>query len=474
MFSTLPFAAAVLLAGTRALQPPPGPADAVVRPYEGERIVRVPGTTARQFLGITSMEIDVLTHSPAVGGPLDLRVSPAQVAALRELGLDPAVVVEDLQARVDDERARIAALAANDGVAFYQSYRNIDELRTRVQQLAQANPALGSAFVAGLSLEGRAIDGVRITAPDRLGNPRDRRPGVLFNATQHAREWVAPMAAVYFAENLIARRATDPLVRDLVNRLEFIVVPVSNPDGYAHTWAGARFWRKNMYREGGTLYGVDLNRNWGFEWGGAGAGSSPTSETYRGPGPFSEPETRVLRDLILANPRIIAHNDIHTYGNLILSPWCYVATPPPDAAFYNTANSAIAAAMLAVNGATYRPGQWHSTLYPSSGTAVDYAYGGRRVWSWTFELRGGRFDPPANQILPACTETFAGLLEIARRVARPVCTADANLDGTVDFNDLLEFLNLSNASDPLADLNEDGVIDFNDLLEYLNVYNAGC
>jgi len=54
------------------------------------------------------------------------------------------------------------------------------------------------------------------------------------------------------------------------------------------------------------------------------------------------------------------------------------------------------------------------------------------------------------------------------------CDADMNGDGTVDFNDFLEFLNLYNAGDLRVDFNGDGVIDFNDLLEYLNLYNAGC
>jgi hypothetical protein len=60
----------------------------------------------------------------------------------------------------------------------------------------------------------------------------------------------------------------------------------------------------------------------------------------------------------------------------------------------------------------------------------------------------------------------------ARRIIR--CPADLNRDGVVDFNDLLEYLNLYNEEDPDADLNEDGVVDFNDLLEYLNMYNQGC
>jgi hypothetical protein len=51
---------------------------------------------------------------------------------------------------------------------------------------------------------------------------------------------------------------------------------------------------------------------------------------------------------------------------------------------------------------------------------------------------------------------------------------DWNEDGTIDFNDLLAFLNDYNAQTSCADVNGDGAVDFNDLLEFLNRYNAGC
>lgn len=56
----------------------------------------------------------------------------------------------------------------------------------------------------------------------------------------------------------------------------------------------------------------------------------------------------------------------------------------------------------------------------------------------------------------------------------PACPADYDGNGTLDFNDILEFLNHFNAMSPMAELNGDGVVDFNDMLEFLNRFNAGC
>ncbi len=51
---------------------------------------------------------------------------------------------------------------------------------------------------------------------------------------------------------------------------------------------------------------------------------------------------------------------------------------------------------------------------------------------------------------------------------------DWNEDGTIDFNDLLAYLNDYLAASACADLNGDGVIDFNDLLEFVNRFNTPC
>src|SRR5690606_2908792 len=124
-------------------------------------------------------------------------------------------------------------------------------------------------------LEGRAIRGLRITsAPDDA-------PGLLLNATQHAREWIAPMTAMCVADQLV-REAESNEVSALLDQVVFYVVPVVNPDGYVYSWDVERFWRKNR-RDG---VGVDLNRNFGTGWGGPGASDKPQAGNYHGEAPF--------------------------------------------------------------------------------------------------------------------------------------------------------------------------------------------
>lgn len=91
--------------------------------------------------------------------------------------------------------------------------------------------------------------------------------------------------------------------------------------------------------------------------------------------------------------------------------------------------------------------------------------------STSYTLRFTLAEPVAGKIASTSNVCDAGFW--GGTGVRP-CPADITFDGTVDFNDLLEFLNWLSTSDPRADLTRDGVIDFNDLLEFLNLFGQPC
>lgn len=71
-----------------------------------------------------------------------------------------------------------------------------------------------------------------------------------------------------------------------------------------------------------TYTGVDLNRNYGFSHGNFGAKEDPCSESFSGPFPFSEPETRAMRDFIFQNVNEIKFvYNFHSYGNMYVTPF---------------------------------------------------------------------------------------------------------------------------------------------------------
>ncbi len=390
------------------------------RPYDGVRLVEVSPVSRAQFDAALQAARDVWTHRPGPGRPLQLLVDDAGESALRGAGLAPRVLIADVQGEVDAHMAHVEQRADLRGLSWFENFKENDEIRAYVDGLAAANPGLASVSVFGASLQGRDLYQITITGPDQPGNAAADRPVVMLNGCQHAREWVSPMTVTYLADQLLAQYGSDPGVTNLVDTVRIVIVPVVNPDGYVYSWSSQRLWRKN--RRGG--YGVDLNRNWGYEWGGEGSDGDTGSEIYRGASPFSEPETTALRDLALTyGDDLVAHIDYHSFGQLILWPFGYaegVQTPEPDRTRFDDLSTAMSGAMLAVGGAFYDPIQ-SVDLYPASGTCSDWFYGQLGATGFTIELRDTGFDGfllSPSQILPTAEENFVGLLLFIERTTQ--------------------------------------------------------
>lgn len=422
-----------LLAGIANGQPAEQTAQ---RRYDGHSVVRVEVPGPQDVLRVTAIAEaggSVWSHGVR-DGKIDVELSPEGLAALNQLGLRHETLIPNVQTLVDAERAQIEAWkqARAEGFAgraddWYTTYHTRAEIETYVSGLATNSGGLATWASFGSSLQGRPMYAIRISAPDLPGNARGIRPKIVFNACQHAREWITPPTAAYIAEKLIANYASDSRVQALLRTYEFVIIPITNPDGYEYTWTTDRFWRKNRRNNGDGSFGVDLNRNWSVGWGGN-DGSSPStnSETYRGPSAFSEPESAMLRDFMVqldTGTTVAGSIDIHSYSQLILSPWGYTATLPPNAAFFDSLNVQLAAAVRSVNGVEYVAGPTATTIYVASGTASDWSFGALGSVGYGTELRDtGQFGfaLPADQILPTARENFELALTFAEQIAIPL------------------------------------------------------
>ncbi|MBX3407657.1 MAG: hypothetical protein KF869_12935 [Phycisphaeraceae bacterium] len=395
------------------------------RRFDGYKAVRVRFATTREYLAAMTLA-ETTWSCEARGDLVDLVVGPDNFAALRELGLEHAVLVEDVQALIDAERAQIEQANALRGAGYFDTFRTYDEVNTRIDTLLHDHAGVVEHMPVGTSRFDRAIRGFGVSSPDSPGNPRGQRVQVLFNGTQHAREWISPMTVMFIADRLLTDYASgDPRVVALLDRAEVIFVPIVNPDGYVFSWTNNRMWRKTRTNNGNGTFGVDPNRNWGYEWGGEGSSGSGSSETYRGPAPFSEPETAALRDFIIARPRIAAHIDFHSYGQLILSPWGYTSALPPEPAqsVFVRLNGDMAREIRAESGMTYVGGPSYTTIYPAAGTVPDWVFGDQSRLSWTIELRdtgANGFVLTADQIEPTGREAYRAILTLVDYLALPL------------------------------------------------------
>lgn len=79
------------------------------------------------------------------------------------------------------------------------------------------------------------------------------------------------MTVEYLAYNMIENYGRDSFWTDVLNSYDFYILPVVNPDGFVYTQEVDRLWRKNRAppppdADNQTCFGVDINRNWPFQW----------------------------------------------------------------------------------------------------------------------------------------------------------------------------------------------------------------
>jgi hypothetical protein len=274
---------------------------------------------------------------------------PGQIEALRAQGIEVLsftkhgfdVLVDDRQleyilsrnypvSAVPVDGPAMATAALDENLGLYHTYA---ELGSVITHLDTTYSAILDVFTVGTSHEGRTIYGMKIS-----DNPviDEAEPEALYIGCHHAREIMTVDITLRFAIYLLENYGIDPTITGYVDNREIYFVPMMNPDGHYYVqqnhggpWGG--WWRKNRRDNGDGSYGVDLNRNWGFEWGYDNDGSSPapSNDLYRGPSAFSEPETQALRDFCNAREFTIWLS-YHTYGELLLFPWGYIYANTPD------------------------------------------------------------------------------------------------------------------------------------------------
>jgi hypothetical protein len=266
-------------------------------------------------------------------------------------------------------------------------------------------------------------------------------------------------------------------IQTVVNGLDILLLPLVNPDGrhFCLMPGGDRWWRKNRSNHPGlACRGVDLNRNSDFLWSsGIGTSSNACADVFKGPGAFSEPETRNVRWMINTFTNIGCMVDIHSYSELVLYPWGdddnqtttpsqnfqnpafdgqrgipgsgykeYI--PPADLQDFVALATRIRDGIAAVRGRLYTA-QQSIALYPTTATLHDYAYarhfvdtGRRRILGLTLET-AREFQPPDAEKNSVITEVSAGLMECLLETLCPADTVQALTDETLPLRALRRF-----------------------------------
>jgi murein tripeptide amidase MpaA len=394
---------------------------------------------------------------------------------------------------------RFAAEAAESAMR----YLNVAEVETALQL---ATGAANAGFTELITLphitwEGRTCRAVRIHHGPAAA------AGVYFLGGVHAREWGSPDILVNFVKLLTDAYRTGTgisqggmslaagKVAEIVETLDVVVFPQANPDGRHHSMTVDPMWRKNRHPVrhgdphcavgGGKGPGVDLNRNYDFQWdftslfspdAPLATSTDPCSEVYRGPSAASEPETANVSWLLDRVPSVRYFIDVHSFGEDILYTWGDDdnQTTDPTMNFQNPAfdgkrgipdaapggdpkgyreylpptdlkelvhlGAVMHDAIEAAHGRQYTV-KGAVDLYPTSGTSDDYAYSRNfvnahkpKVFGYTIEWGPQRtsipksFHPDYADMVPIIEEVTAALLAFCSELAGRLATPDPTLE----------------------------------------------
>lgn len=295
-----------------------------------------------------------------------------------------------------------------------------EEMLDHLADMSENYPGLISSIDSipgGQTIEGRPVYWWKISDN---ANVNEQEPEVLFTALTHAREPGSMQQLLFFMYYLLENYASDPEIQQIVDETELCFVPCINPDGYLYNQTnfpqGGGMWRKNRrYNDNGS-YGVDLNRNFGYQWGYNNSGSSPNSwsQTYRGTAPFSEPETQLIKSFCASHEFSVALN-YHTYGNLLMHAWGYDdEILSPDHFILEEQ------ARLMTSENHYDFGVPGALLYPVNGETNDWMYGDTNtkppIYAFTPEVGtySDGFWPDMERIIPQCIDCLHQNLTAAR------------------------------------------------------------
>uniref|UniRef100_T1J8Z7 Zinc carboxypeptidase A 1 n=1 Tax=Strigamia maritima TaxID=126957 RepID=T1J8Z7_STRMM len=391
--------------------------------YQKYKVLRLLPFNAHQvaalrYLQMTSSDLDFWTDASAVNSTIDVMVPPRNLESfqtfLNRQYIPHEIFLSDVQNLIDQESKSQAEISADELKDYrtisWKRYPRLREIYRFLNWLSISHPLYVHLVTIGRSFEGRPLRVVKIGKPV-WGHVK---PAVWIDAGMHAREWISPVTAVFIIDQLVNNYTAH---RNLVDKIDWYILPVLNPDGYEFSHQKLRLWRKTRStRVGNSSYnciGTDGNRNFGFFWNRVGTSSNPCSEVYAGERAFSEPETRAVADFVLRTPNIKLFLSLHSYKQLLLMPWGHTRSRPRDYEEMNHLGVQVVEALKSIYGTQYFVGSSIRLLYTTSGVSTDWAKGVAGIkYTYTLELRDtGRFGflLPATEILPTGRETMEAI-----------------------------------------------------------------
>lgn len=268
-------------------------------------------------------------------------VSPEEFAWLATMNLSPLRVPDNLAVKE----------GWKPGADLDRDFHSYAQMTALLQNISNNYPEITHLYDLGSSVQGRTIWGLKITTDPTV---EEDKPEVRMCGVHHGNEGMGAELCLLLAQYLTDNYGINATITTLVDTREIWIIPMVNPDGHE---MGTRE----------NANGVDLNRDYGYMWGGWGGS----------PAPFSQPETQAIRANALENNFVLSLS-FHTSADVVNYVWNYKHQRAPDnAVLVNLSNQ---------YGS--RTGYWVTEgfdWYQTMGDTNDFSYGCRGDLDWTIE-----------------------------------------------------------------------------------------
>ncbi|XP_037683502.1 mast cell carboxypeptidase A [Choloepus didactylus] len=357
------------------------------------------------------------THHVAANITVDFRVSEKEShiiqSALDQNQMHYEILIHDLQEEIEKQ----FDVEDRPGHHSYAKYNNWDKIVAWTEKMVNKHPKMVSRLKIGTTVEDNPLYVLKV------GKKDERKKAIFMDCGIHAREWISPAFCQWFVYQATKTYGKHKIMTKLLDRMNFYVLPVFNVDGYIWSWTQNRLWRKNRSKnQNSRCIGTDLNRNFNASWSSLPDTDDPCSDTYRGHTPESERETKAVTDFIRSHLESIkAYITFHSYSQMLLFPYGYTSKPAPNHKDLSKV-AKIGTDVLSTRYETrYIYGPIASTIYPTSGSSLDWAYDLGIKHTFAFELRDkGKFCflLPESRIKSTCKETMLAVQFIAKYILK--------------------------------------------------------
>ena len=341
----------------------------------------------------------------------------AEAALLRERGIQFSVLLEDSSQLTLAKRAFYGPSMLMPAV-----YHTYERMMDEVDSLAKLYPQLIRKFPIGTTEQGgKTIFAVRITEGV---NKRQDKPAILFDGCHHSDEVMGAEICMALIHKLVSEHGNDPEISDWLRRFVVVVVPVVNVDGHGVVTHNIDpRWRKNTRDTNGNgiLHeypeGVDLNRNYDFNWAHGGSDDS-SSERYRGAYPFSESENRAIRQLAMSE-RFLCSITYHSQGEVIYYPWNWSGKKAPDDVLLTSMANGLASSIRTMAGDTCYKAEYGAGTV---GQSYPWLYGTLGTFDFIIETGKGAAIFPPEEVTGIVMSNLAGVRYFLNRAKGPGLT----------------------------------------------------